>query len=129
MSRWRRPTDTHACGIDHHEPAGARGDRLHEEPLNEAAPSQRPIVARPQEQDARTRPWRVLASPVRRWLLGAYYGAASRRHLDHYLDGYTFRLDRRTSRSRGKLFYGLVQQTVAVDPVPGRELVGGTPNV
>ena len=69
-----------------------------------------------------------VASLVRRWLLGTYQGAASHRHLDYYLDEYTFRFNRRTSRSRGKLFYRLVQQAVAVDPVPGKEIVGGTLN-
>lgn len=69
-----------------------------------------------------------VASLVRRWLLGTYQGAASHRHLDYYLDEYTFRFNRRTSRSRGKLFYRLVQQAAVVDPVPGKEIVGGTLN-
>jgi hypothetical protein len=38
--------------------------------------------------------------------------------LDYYLDEFTFRFNRRTSRHRGKLFYRLVQQAVAVDPAP-----------
>ena len=69
-----------------------------------------------------------VASLVRRWLLGTYHGAVCPRHLDYYLDEYTFRFNRRTSRSRGKLFYRLVQQAVAVAPVPGAELVGGRPS-
>jgi hypothetical protein len=34
-----------------------------------------------------------------------------------YLDEFTFRFNRRRSRSRGKLFFRLVQQAVAVEPV------------
>jgi hypothetical protein len=43
--------------------------------------------------------------------------------LDYYLDEFTFRFNRRTSRHRGKLFYRLVQQAVAVDPAPDASLV------
>ena len=39
-------------------------------------------------------------------------------HLDYYLDEFTFRFNRRRSRSRGKLFFRLVQQAVAIDPAP-----------
>jgi len=41
------------------------------------------------------------------------------------LDEYTFRFNRRASASRGKLFYRLIQQAVAVDPVPRRQLQAG----
>ncbi len=34
-----------------------------------------------------------------------------------------FRFNRRSSRRRGKLFYRLVQQAVAVDPTPYRSIV------
>ncbi|MGA3242458.1 MAG: IS1595 family transposase, partial [Bryobacteraceae bacterium] len=44
-------------------------------------------------------------------------------HLDYYLDEFTFRFNRRTSKSRGKLFYRLVQQAVAADPVPYKRMV------
>ncbi len=45
-------------------------------------------------------------------------GAVSHKHLDYYLDEFTFRFNRRRSNNRGKLFYRLSQQAVAVDPVP-----------
>ena len=48
----------------------------------------------------------------------AYQGAARKSHLDYYLDEYTFRFNRRKSKSRGKLFYRLVQQALMVDPQP-----------
>jgi hypothetical protein len=55
---------------------------------------------------------------LKRWLLGTHPGAVSPAHLDYYLDEFTFRFNRRTSRSRGKLFYRLLQQAVAVEPTP-----------
>lgn len=60
---------------------------------------------------------------LKRWLLGTHQGAVSHAHLDYYLDEFTFRFNRRTSRSRGKLFYRLVQQAVAVEPVPYTAMV------
>ena len=65
---------------------------------------------------------------LKRWLLGTHQGAVRPSHLDYYLDEFTFRFNRRTSRSRGKLFYRLVQQAVAVQPVLGREIEGGRPH-
>ena len=59
-------------------------------------------------------------------ILGTHQGAVSHEHLDYYLDEFTFRFNRRKSRSRGKLFYRLVQQAVAVQPAPYKSLVGGT---
>lgn len=64
-------------------------------------------------------------SLLKRWLLGTYQGAVRAQQLDYYLDEFTFRFNRRKSASRGKLFYRLVQQSVAVDPVPADEIVGG----
>ena len=57
---------------------------------------------------------------LKRWLLGVHQGAIHPSHLDAYLDEFTFRFNRRTSRWRGKLFYRLVQQAVTVEPVPRR---------
>ena len=57
-----------------------------------------------------------VVSLLKRWLLGTQQGAVSHKHLDYYLDEFTSRFNRRESRSRGKLFYRLVQQAVAVNP-------------
>ena len=62
-------------------------------------------------------------SLLKRWLLGTPHGAVTHAHLDYYLDEFTFRFNRRRSRSRGKLFYRLVQQAVAVAPAPYESLV------
>jgi transposase-like protein len=58
-----------------------------------------------------------VASLLKRWLLGTHHGAVDPRHVDYYLDEFTFRFNRRTSRSRGMLFYRLIQQSVAATPV------------
>jgi hypothetical protein len=45
-------------------------------------------------------------------------------HLGGYLDEFTFRFNRRKSRNRGKLFYRLVQQAIAVEPTTYGAIVG-----
>lgn len=69
-----------------------------------------------------------VASLLKRWLLGTHQGAVSRNHLDDYLDEFTFRFNRRKSRHRGKLFYRLLQQAVAVGPAPYPKLVSAPHN-
>ena len=71
----------------------------------------------------------LIASLLKRWLLGTYQGAVRPTHLAYYLDEYTFRFNRRTSRQRGKLFYRLVQQALMVDPVYEKELVAKIPTL
>jgi transposase-like protein len=68
-----------------------------------------------------------VASLLKRWLLGTHQGAVQRDYLDYYLDEFTFRFNRRTSASRGKLFYRLTQQAVQIDPVPFVSLVQPQP--
>ena len=64
-----------------------------------------------------------VVSLLKRWLLGTHQGAVSLEHLDEYLDEFTFRFNRRKSRSRGKLFFRLLQQAVTMDPAPYKSLV------
>ena len=64
-----------------------------------------------------------VAALIKRWLMGTHQGAVGINHLDYYLDEYTFRFNRRTSASRGKLFFRLVQQAVQVEPKPYQTLV------
>ena len=66
-----------------------------------------------------------IAALVKRWLLSTHQGAVSGKHLEYYLDEYTFRFNRRTSQSRGLLFYRLMQQAVMTAPVPYRQIVEG----
>ena len=64
-----------------------------------------------------------VVSLLKRWLMGTHQGAVTHEHLDYYLDEFTFRFNRRRSENRGKLFYRLVQQAVAVAPVPYKAMV------
>jgi len=64
-----------------------------------------------------------VASLLKRWLLGTHQGAINHKHLDDYLNEFTFRFNRRTSASRGKLFYRLAQQAVQVEAAPFHSLV------
>jgi transposase-like protein len=63
-----------------------------------------------------------VASLLKRWLLGTYQGAVSSEHLNYYLDEFTFRFNRRSSRSRGLLFYRLLEQAVQTPPQPTHSL-------
>lgn len=65
-----------------------------------------------------------VAALLKRWLLGTHQGKPAPSHLDYYLDEFVFRFNRRTSQSRGLLFYRLVQQAVNVDPIKNSEILG-----
>lgn len=65
------------------------------------------------------------AALIKRWLGGTHQGAVSHKHLSCYLDEYTFRFNRRKSRYRGKLFYRLLQNAVAIDGVHYKDVVRG----
>jgi len=58
-----------------------------------------------------------VASLIKRWMLGTHQGAIAPEQLDFYLDEFVFRFNRRTSRSRGMLFYRLMEQAVRTPPV------------
>ena len=65
----------------------------------------------------------IVISLLKRWLLGTHQGSVSPEHMKYYFDEFTFRFNRRTSRYRGKLFYRLIQQAVAIPPVSYNEIV------
>lgn len=69
----------------------------------------------------------LVFSLLKRWLLSTHQGAVQHSHLDYYLEEFTFRFNRRTSASRGKLFLRLLQNAVAIEPHPYRILHGGKP--
>lgn len=64
-----------------------------------------------------------VASLVQRWVLGTHHGSVQPDHLDAYLDEFVFRFNRRTSSSRGMLFYRLLQQAVVTPPVTYGDVV------
>ena len=67
-----------------------------------------------------------VASLVKRWILGTHHGSVQPEHLDAYLDEFVFRFNRRTSSSRGMLFYRLLQQAVVTAPVTYEDVVRKT---
>lgn len=68
----------------------------------------------------------LVASLLKRWLLGTHQGAVRAEHLEYYLDEFVFRFNRRTSKSRGLLFYRLVQQALAIGPIAGTVIFRGS---
>lgn len=64
-----------------------------------------------------------VAALIHRWLLGTHQGAIQPAQLDHYLDEFVFRFNRRKSLSRGMLFYRLLEQAVVTAPVTYRDVV------
>ena len=64
-----------------------------------------------------------VASLIQRWLLGTHQGAVQPAKLDHYLDEFVFRFNRRKSSSRGMLFYRLPEQAVVTAPVTYKQVV------
>ena len=60
----------------------------------------------------------LVISLFKRWLLGTHQGSVSHKYLDGYLNEFTFRFNRRKSRSRGLLFYRLAQLAVHAGPCP-----------
>ena len=66
-----------------------------------------------------------IASLLKRWLIGTHQGSVLPKHLQSYLEEYTFRFNRRTSRSRGLLFLRLLEQAVKTSPVTKNHINGG----
>ncbi len=59
----------------------------------------------------------LIASLLKRWILGTHQGAISTTHLDYYLDEFCFRFNHQTSGSCGKLFHRLMEQAVQTPPM------------
>ena len=71
----------------------------------------------------------LVASLLKRWLLSTHQGSFSGKHLEYYLDEYTFRFNRRKSQCRGLLFYRLVEQAVQTAPLTYRQIVARKHNL
>lgn len=67
----------------------------------------------------------LVASLLKRWILGTHQGGIQPSHLDYYLDEFTFRFNRRTSRSRGLLFRRVLENAVLVAPIREKDLKSG----
>jgi len=64
-----------------------------------------------------------VASLAKRWLLGTHQGAVDDAHLPSYLNEFAFRFNRRHSRSRGMVFYRVLELAVQHDPVRYGDIV------
>lgn len=53
-----------------------------------------------------------VASLAKRWILGTHQGALDSAHSPSYLDEFVFQFNRRRSRSRGMLFYRVLELAV-----------------
>lgn len=66
-----------------------------------------------------------VSSLLKRWILGTHQGSVTPDHLQAYLEEYTFRFNRRTSRSRGLVFRRLLEQAVVTRPVSEADVTHG----
>ena len=66
-----------------------------------------------------------VASLLKRWVLGTHQGSVGSAHVQSYLEEFTFRFNRRTSRSRGLVFRRLLEQMVATAPVTEADVTHG----
>ena len=67
-----------------------------------------------------------VASLVKRWLLGTHQGSVGDAHLPGYLNEFVFRFNRRRSRSRGLVFFRVLQLAATHAPVRYQDLVAHT---
>jgi transposase-like protein len=66
-----------------------------------------------------------VASLLKRWILGTHQGSVSDEHLQAYLEEFTFRFNRRTSRSRGLVFFRLLEQIAVTNQIPEQNIIHG----
>jgi hypothetical protein len=66
-----------------------------------------------------------VASLAKRWLLSTHQGAVEPAHLQSYLDEFVFRFNRRRSRSRGMVFYRVLELAAGHEPVRYRNITAG----
>jgi transposase-like protein len=66
-----------------------------------------------------------VAALARRWLLGTHHGSVDEAHMPAYLNEFVFRFNRRSSRSRGLVFYRVLELAAGHDPVRFRDLLAG----
>lgn len=66
-----------------------------------------------------------IASLLKRWILGTHQGSIVPDHLQSYLEEFTFRFNRRSSKSRGLVFHRLMEQAVHTKPVAESDVTYG----
>ena len=68
----------------------------------------------------------LVISLLKRWLTGTHHGSVGAKHLQLYLDEFTFRFNRRKSRYVGKIFYRLAEQVNLLPTTTYKELIDRT---
>ena len=66
-----------------------------------------------------------VAGLLKRWILGTHQGSVLPIHLQSYLEEFTFRFNRRTSRNRGLVFRRLLEQASRTEPVTESDVIHG----
>ncbi len=66
-----------------------------------------------------------ISALLKRWFLGTHQGSFAPAHLQSYLEEYTFRFNRRTSRSRGLVFRRLIEQAARTGPITEADVTHG----
>ena len=85
--------------------------------------SQRAARARGDDPGDRLPAVHLVASLAKRWLLGTHQGSVDAAHLPGYLNEFAFRFNRRRSRSRGLVFYRVLELAAAHDPMRYHDLI------
>jgi transposase-like protein len=123
-------TSLHAFVTDHVEPGstvitdGWQGYRgLEQLGYVHDRRSQRAARARGQDPSELLPAVHRVASLIKRWLLGTHQGSTDVAHLPAYMDEFVFRFNRRRSRSRGMIFYRVLELAVDHQPVRYKDLI------
>ena len=66
-----------------------------------------------------------IAALLKRWVLGTHQGSFASGHLQAYIEEYTFRFNRRKSKSRGLVFRRLLEQAVTTAPITETAVTDG----
>jgi transposase-like protein len=66
-----------------------------------------------------------IASLLKRWIMGTHQGSIVPEHLQSYLEEFTFRFNRRTSKSRGLVFFRLMEQAITTKPITVADVTNG----
>ena len=64
-----------------------------------------------------------VASLAKRWLLGTHQGSVADEHLASYLNEFVFRFNRRRSRSRGMVFFRVLELAVGHAPLRYQDII------
>ena len=120
----------HAFVVDHVEPGarvitdGWQGYRgLDQVGYVHERRSQRAARAHGEDPDELLPAVHRVASLTKRWLLGTHQGSVGDAHLAGYLSEFVFRFNRRRSRSRGMVFYRVLELAIAHTPVRYKNLI------